>query len=237
MQDCPEICTKYVICNGEIYLSSMADVYTCYREDGTRVYLGSQSYPSRYFKEYLETTNEMVIRMLKGIGIKNGATSFTGFYDKGIFRMFDPSLRMGGAQDWRVVHACCGVDISDLLTNFALTGVMWNDDEVKKIDKSIASRSSILLYTDVLPGTIGTFEGIQDALKIYGVVGYHQCHQVGDTISGWGTADNVAIRFIISCENTEKLASSIREIQKLIVIKDINGQDMRAPLFDPVNLI
>lgn len=236
IKDCPEICAKYVVCNGEIFLSSMADVYTCYMEDGTRVYLGSQSYPSRFFPEYLETTNDKVIQMLKGIGIQNGATSFTGFYDNGVFRMFDPSLRMGGAQDWRVVDACCGVDISDLLTNFALNGEMGSIENIAKIDKAFASRYSILLYTDILPGTVGTFEGISEALKIKGVVGYHQCHQVGDTINGVGTADNVAIRFIVSCSTKKDLINTIRSIQELIVIKNTEGQDMRAPLFDPNSL-
>lgn len=236
IQDCPEICAKYVAANGEIYLSSMADVFTCYKEDGTRVYLGTQTYPSRYFDEYLKTTNEKVIQMLKGIGIKNGATSFTGFYDNGIFRMFDPSLRMGGAQDWRVVDACCGIDMSDLLTNFALTGEMGDINEISKIDKAIASRYSALLYTDILTGTIGTFEGITEALKVKGVVGYHQCHEIGDTINGLGTADNVAVRFIVSCKDKSELISSIKEIQKHIVIKDINGNDMRAPLFNPALL-
>lgn len=232
LQGCPEICAKYVACDGEIFFTSMADVYTCYAPNGTRVYLGTQTYPSKYYDEYVKTTNDRVIKMLKGIGIKNGATSFTGFYDDGEFRFFDPSLRMGGAQDWRIAAAASGVDISDLLTNFALTGKMGNVDEVRKIDHAFAKKQSALLYFDVIPGKIARFDGIEAATKINGVIGYHQCHIVGDEIKGYGTSDNVAIRFILSCETVDGLIDTIKKVQNVIVIKDENGKNMIISPFD-----
>ncbi len=234
--DCPEICVKYVACDGDYYLTTMADVYKCYKPDGTKVYLGTQTYPSKYLGEYLETTHEKVLNMLRSVGIKNGATSFTGFYDKGVFRFFDPSLRMGGAQDWCIAAGASGVDISDCLTDFAMTGSMGDKAEISKIDKAIANKPSALLYFDIGVGTIGAMEGIDEATKVQGVTGYHVCHEVGDTIKGYGTSDNVAVRFIVSCDTKEELVNTIHEVQKKVRITDTNGENMIISPFDTKNL-
>ena len=230
---CPEFCAKYVACDGEIYFTSMSDVWDSVLPDGTRVYMGTSTYPSRYCEEYIASTNDKVIAMLKDIGIANGATSFTGFYDNGKFRFFDPSLRMGGAQDWRVAEAASGVNIANLLTNFAATGKMGDKAEVQKIDKAFTRKHSALLYYDLMLGTIGSISGIDEILKLAGVVGYHQCHKVGDTISSYGTSNNVAIRFIVSCDTREQFAETVRMANELIEIKDINGENMIAPKYLP----
>ena len=230
--NCPEICVKYVVCDGKFYLTTMADVYKCYKPDGTKVYLGTQTYPSKYVDEYLKTTHENVLNMLKSIGIKNGATSMTGFYDNGTFRFFDPSLRMGGAQDWCIANAASGVDISDCLTDFAMTGSMGKQEDIEKIDMAIAKKPSALLYFDIGVGTIGSFDGIQEAAKIPNVKGYHVCHYIGDTIKGYGTSDNVAIRFIVSCNTTEELVDTIEKVQKVIKIADTEGNNMIISPFE-----
>ena len=228
----PEICAKYVACDGELFFTTMADVYTCFAPDGTRVYLGTQVYPSKYYQEYVSTTNDKVKAMLKNIGVRNGATSMTGFYDNGEFLFFDPSLRMGGAQDWIIAREASGVDISALLTNFAATGSMGDPDEIRKIDKAFADKASALLYFDILPGEIAVFSGVEDALKVDGVVGCHKCHEVGDTIKKLGTSDNVAIRFILSCDSPRRLADTIRKVQSLIRIEDKEGRNMIVSPFD-----
>lgn len=230
---CPEVCAKYFVVDGEIFFTSMADVFTSYEADGTRVYLGTQTYPSRYYDEYMETTHEKVVDMLRGIGIRNGATSFTGFYDNGVFRFFDPSLRMGGAMDWKVAEAASGIDISNCLTNFAMTGSMGDVDKIRVIDKAFAGKYSALLYFDIRPGTIGSFEGVEEALKSPCVFAYHQNHFVGDTIHSYGTANSVAIRFVVSCDSREEFITTVRYIQHMISIKNIEGENMITPMFDP----
>lgn len=230
---CPEFCAKYVACDGDIYFTSMSDVWDSVLPDGTRVYMGTSTYPSKFYDEYIKTTNDRVIKMLKSIGIKNGAMSFTGFYDEGVFRFFDPSLRMGGAQDWLVAEAASGVNIADLLTDFAMTGKMGNKDIVKNIDCAFAKKCSALLYYDLTVGEIGEIIGVDKVLELPGVVGYHQCHNVGDVINGYGTANNVAMRFIVSCKTKEEFCETIRKANSLIEIRDANGKSMVAPMYQP----
>ena len=228
---CPEFCVKYVACDGEFAFTSMSDVWDSVLPDGTRVYMGTSTYPSRFYKEFVETTNDKVIAMLKDIGIRNGAMSLTGFYDNGAFRFFDPSLRMGGAQDWRVAEAASGVNIANMLTSFAMTGSMGNVEDIKKIDKAFANKFSALLYYDLKLGTVGTFEGVEEILKLPGVYGYHQLHHVGDVIDSYGTAINVAIRFILSCDTREQFVSTVNRAHQIIRILDTDGNDMISPKY------
>ncbi len=230
---CPEFCVKYVACDGEFYFTTMSDVWDSVLPDGTRVYMGTSTYPSKFCQEYIRTTNDKVIAMLRDIGIRNGAMSMTGFYDNGAFRFFDPSLRMGGAQDWRVAEAASGVNIANLLTNFAITGSMGDSKEICKIDRAFMNKYSALLYYDLKKGTVGTFEGVEEILKLPGVYGYHQLHDVGDTIDSYGTAINVAIRFILSCDSREQFVSTVEQAHKLIKILDTDGNDMTAPKYPP----
>ena len=231
--NCPEFCAKYVAVDGNIYFSTMSDVWDSVLDDGTRVYMGTSTYPSKYCNEYIRTTNDKVIKMLKAIGIKNGAMSLTGFYDNGKFRFFDPSLRMGGAQDWRIVDAACGVNIANLLTNFAITGSMGDDKEISKIDMAFTKKFSALLYYDLLIGEIGSIEGIEEILKLPGVKGYHQCHKIGDKISTYGTSNNVALRFIVSCDTKDEFVKTVKQANILMKIKDIDGNNMIAPMYNP----
>ena len=140
---------------------------------------------------------------------------------------------MGGAQDWRIAEAACGVNIADLLTDFAMTGSMGDNDKIKNIDCAFAKKCSALLYYDLMVGTIGSINGVEDILKLPGVVGYLQCHVIGDEIKSYGTANNVAIRFIVSCDTREQFVETVFRANELIEIKDIYGNNMIAPQYPP----
>ena len=85
-----------------------------------------------------------------------------------------------------------------------MTGKMGDNEFVKNIDCAFANKCSALLYYDLTVGEIGEIIGVDEVLKLPGVVGYHQCHKVGDVISGYGTSNNVAMRFIVSCDTKQQ---------------------------------
>ena len=227
-----EVVIKYFAIDGRIFLTSMADLFTCYTETGERAYIGAQTFPSRYYKFFLETTDAKVRRMIKNLGIQNGAMSFDGFVDNGKFRFFDPSFRMGGAQDWRIVAAITGINISDLLTEFALKGKIDYTKNMDALDKGFARKTSAILYFLVRQGKIGRIKGVEQTLDINSVIGYHSYHDEGDTVSKKGTSDHVALRFLIVCDNTEQLKDTISKIQSSIAILDEDGKNMLLPSFD-----
>jgi biotin carboxylase len=60
----PELCAKYFVCDGEIYLTALSDTHTHF-ENGNRVYICGKTYPSRYLQEFKETADIKLRDMIK----------------------------------------------------------------------------------------------------------------------------------------------------------------------------
>ena len=234
LPNCQEVVIKYCICDGEIFLTSMADLYTCYHE-GKRAYIWSQTFPSRYYGLLADKVDERIRNMIRGMGIKNGAMSFDGFVDGDEIRFFDPSFRMGGAQDWRIVDQISGINISDLLTNFAMEGTMGDLDTIKKVDKAFLNKSSAMLYFLCDLGKLNKIVGLDEAKKVESVIGYHLSHEEGDIIEQFGTSDHVVARFLMVSDDKESLKKDMRKIQEVFDVYDESGNSILLPNFD-VNL-
>ena len=102
---------------------------------------------------------------------------------------------------------------------------------------AFAAAQSCLLYFDLMTGTIGSIEGIEEALKLPGVTGFLQCHEVGDTIEGYGTTDNIAMRFLLKCDTIDDLRQTIAAVERIIQIRNDRGEDMLVPPIDPAALV
>ena len=227
-----EVVVKYCIVDGEIFLTSMSDLYTCYTKDGVRAYIGGQTFPSRYCDLYLRNVDKRVRSMIKGMGILNGAMSWDGFVDGEDIRFFDPSFRMGGAQDWRIVEKISGVNISSLLTNFAMTGSMGDIEIIRRIDRAFTEKSSAMLYFLSNIGHITKIVGLEESAKVGSVIGYHLSHEEGDDVIQFGTSDHVVIRFLMVANTKEELKKDILMIQSLFDVLNENGESLLLPNFD-----
>ena len=225
----PELCAKYFVCNGEIYLTAFSDTHTHY-DDGKRVYICGKTYPSQYYSIFKETADKKVREMIKNIGIKNGPLSFTGFFDNGLFRFFDPSFRMGGGQEWSIIKNITGVDISKCLTNFAITGSMGFVENLRKLDHGFASKHAAALQLLIKPGTIRKIHGVDNALMLKSVVSHHISHTIGDTISGIGTSDSVFMRVLLVGDSKEKLLNDQLQIEKTIKVLDKKNKNLGKDL-------
>ncbi|MCH8567434.1 MAG: hypothetical protein LAT67_04195 [Balneolales bacterium] len=226
VQNGQEVAVKYFVCDGDISLTSMSDIYTHYDEDGNRDYIWSQVFPSKHYEHFINEYDLKVRNFIKQIGIMNGPLSFSGFRKGDKYCFIDPSFRMGGAEDWEIVKANSGVDISTCLTHFAINGNMGNCTEIKKIDKSINKSTSMMLYFLIKEGVIGKIEGIEESTKIQNVVSHHVMYKEGDKIEGKGTAQHVIMRFIIAAESKENMIKTARIIQEKIKVFSIEGDSM-----------
>ena len=113
---------------------------------------------------------------------------------------------------------------------------MGDKNEIRKIHMAFAAAQSCLLYFDLMTGTIGSIEGVEEALRIPGVTGFLQCHQVGDSIEGYGTTDNIAMRFLLKCGTVEELRQTIAAVESKIRITNDRGENMLVPPIDPGEL-
>lgn len=233
----PEICAKYFVCDGKIYLSSFADIFNC-KIDNSRFCINGKLYPSKYYNTFLETTDNKLRNLIKQLGIKNGPLSFTGFYNKfdNLFRFFDPSFRLGGGQEWVIVANVSGVNMADCMTNFALTGSMGNIREIGKLDAHFQGKKAVALYFLAKTGRIGKICGLDRLSDFKSVIGYHLAHRENDLIIDCGTTDHVVVRVFLVADRINIIKEDIIKIQKVVKIFDEHGENMLLPNFD-VNLI
>lgn len=228
----PEVAVKYFVSNGEIALTSMSDIHTHFEKRYERNYIWSQTFPSRYYPLFRSTTDEKVRTMIRRMGIRNGPLSFSGFVDDEKFRFIDPSFRMGGAQDWRIVAAIGGINIADLMTHFAVTGTMPNTNDFRCLDGAFSSRYSMMLYFLGRKGRIDRINGLDNCATLENVIGYHVSHPEGSAIRNTGTADQVVMRFLLVADTKEELIATVQQIQAKIEVLSENGESILLPNFD-----
>ena len=232
----PEVAVKYFVVDGEISLTSMSDIYTLYQE-GLRVYIWTQTFPSRHYDLFLREGDAKVREFIRRLGVRNGPLSFSGFVDGERFRFVDPSFRMGGAQDWLIVEEITGVNISKLMTQFAVTGSMGDPSTIASIDGRFSQKAASMLYFLVGLGTVGKVVGVDEARNVQAVIGCHQTHREGDVVKHFGTSEHVLLRFLLVAENVQELIEAILEVQSCIAVFDDRGRNMLLQKFDPALLV
>ena len=76
--------------------------------------------------------------------------------------------------------------------------------------------------------------GCRDAITMLDkCLAYSKDLTLDNVVKALGTTDNVAMRFVISYATRNEFVEKVREIQSLIKIEDVDGNNMLAPLFDP----
>jgi len=235
MKNKDEVCAKYFVCDGTVHLTSFSDTYS-YCVNGEKVSINGKYFPSKYDALYKKTADIDVKKMIKKIGIKNGPLSFTAFYDDGKFRFFDPSFRLGGAQQWRIEECITGLDQSKCMTNFAMTGSMGYPEYFELVEQGFDSKVGAMLFVLVGLGVIGRVSGLNEALNVSSVVASCVSHKEGDTVSEYGTSDHVLAYIHLVADDKKKIKEDMLKIQSLIKVTDSSGGDMLLPHFD-VNLI
>lgn len=233
--DCPEVCAKYFVCDGESYLTSFSDTYTGSVNNRSTA-INGKFYPSKYFDQFKLLADVKIRRMIKSIGIVNGPLSFTGFYSQEGFHFFDPSYRLGGAQQWRIEASISGIDVSDALTTFALTGDLGISDRAEKLETDFQNIVAGQLFVLAREGAIKEITGVDQALEVEGVIGHYFNHRPGDIIKQFGTTDHVVITVHMVARDKSELLGTMTAVQDYIDVLDCRGVSMMLPKLDLAQL-
>lgn len=227
-----EVISYYVIQDGNPIFVAMCDRYT-YKAKNELVQLPtSYIFPSRHIDRYIETTDEVVKNMIKGIGLKNGSIFFQAFVDQDkTIRFYEPGYRLNGAQEHLIVSQVSGIDAKEMYINFALTGSV-SDIDLSSYSNPKPDQISCKLSPLVSVGEIGELRGLDEIEKLPDVVSVNPSYNKGDTVTGEGTLKQIISRFFIVSKNKKDLIDTINEIDRLLVVKDRNGFDMLIGKFD-----
>ncbi len=228
--DADQLCAKYYVNNGKIYLSSVSDTHA-YFKNSERVCINGKVYPSKYTREYLQKADHKIKNLIKSLGIYNGPLSFTAFYHNGGFKFFDPSFRLGGGEEWRLISHITGVDLSDILTTYAIKGYV-EDESLDGLDKGFMNHFSVnpFLLGDV--GLIGQIQINCELEKLQTYVGHHFAKKEGERINNYGTVDHVVARFFFSSKNKDNVIEDVNRLLTSIKVYDPDNNDITLPFMD-----
>lgn len=231
MAGCQEFQVTYLFEAGRAHLVRTTDSYSGTETNGlAKVVLGAIS-PSRYTQAYLDCANEAVVRMIKGMGFKNGPVFMQGFVDGGEFRFFDPGLRFPGVDYERVYKQVFGIDLAEFMVRFAFTGEM-RCSSIPDDGILLGGKAAAVLFPTLKPGIVG---GLDKLYRIDGFEGVITCIprvEEGETIGISCDVNQRLAEIDVVAEGYADLADKIEAIQSSLCVTDREGRDMLFEVFN-----
>lgn len=87
----------YLIQDGEIFLSAMADRHMKCQKSGILLLPVAYVFPSKHLERYQKYLNVQVIEMFKSIGVRNGMRFIQTFVEKGNCIFYEMGYRLTGS--------------------------------------------------------------------------------------------------------------------------------------------
>jgi len=228
-----EVSIFYMIQNGKIMLSAMADRHT---ENGNKYTIPLPvlyTFPSVHLVDYQNQLNEKVIKAFKSIGLKDGMLFIQAFVDGDKFRFYDIGYRLTGTQEYHILENLCGYNPLKMLVDYAFTGNLGNEDLSNLVNPSFNGKQACNITFLVEPCLIGNFIGIEETENLPDVLRVIKNHQVGAEIpqNAVGTLNQVALRVMVVAENKLALKKLITEIIHKIDVQSTEGKSVILPTF------
>lgn len=187
--DCDDVSFEYRIQDGEVTLSSICDRYI-HKTQGLKSVTSCLIYPSKYIDEYLNTTNEKVIKMFNNIGLQNGVLMMQAFAENGHFYFYEMGYRLSGGRHYIFTENQNNTSALEQLIHFAITGKMASF-RISMIENprfhNICSQIGILCKNQ----TIARIEGVEDLKVRKEIIDLSINYKVGDTIGEEGTTAQI----------------------------------------------
>lgn len=235
MQGYPDFTVAYLIIDGEPILVRTGDRFAGPVGSEVENLCIASCSPSKYTNIYLSDAHKKVVSMLKGIGLKNAPVFMQGFIDGEKVRFYDPGLRFAGGEYERLQYIATGIDIIEMLVEFALSGrasAQIIDDSICTLNK----KCLIQLDPTIKVGKIKRIQGIESIKSNLAVVYIAQRYKVGDQVPAGNDLSRRFAEFSILSDSIEDEIKNVQYVQKALGIVNTEDQDMIVYPFEIHNL-
>ncbi|KZL93690.1 ATP-grasp domain-containing protein [Clostridium magnum] len=232
-----EVTIFYIIQDGEIYLSAMADRYTKNKQGGIIPLPVAYIFPSKHLKSYQESLNHKVIEMFKSIDIQNGMMFIQSFVEDGKCIFYEMGFRLTGSLEYKIIRQISGINPLEMMINYALAESM-NKISIKPLVNPNFKECGCNITFLAKPGKVGRILGVDEVYSLEEVIDVVPAYNEGDVIqeSDIGTLKQVIIRVLIVAENKDELAKVIDKIYNTIKVYSEDGENMLLETFDTKDL-
>jgi biotin carboxylase len=237
--NCDDMVAYYTFKNGETYLSAIADRITTKKQGNTSPVCIASVYPSKHSGQYFESIHPIIVKMFKGIGIKNGVLAIQFFVEGNNYYAYDPGFRLQGEAMHIYINDINGFDHRLMLINFALSGSMGVDDLEERNDFLFRGKHACTVWVLLKSGVIKYIAGLKELQNDPSIVFVMQRFFEGDSVLPHmvGNEKQVLARIYIVSDTREKLIMKINEIKSALSVRDTKNNDMIVDLIDTSILV
>lgn len=228
-----EVTIFYIISDGEIMLSAMADRYTGNGNKYTIPLPVLYIFPSKHIDGYIEKLNAKVIAAFKSIGLKNGMVFIQSFADKDEFMFYDIGFRLTGTQEYHILEKICGYNPLKMMVDYSLTGQMGEKGIEHLVDPYFKGKYAFNITLLARPCTVGKYVGIEEVQRMNGVIAVIKNHQEGVVIpeQATGTLNQVVLRVLGISDSYHNMKEMIETITQTVDVLSPDGESVVLPAF------
>lgn len=220
-----EINVTYIAQDGDIQLAAIHDRYFNTEQKSATKAPDLYIYPSRYTDLYLRKYNDLVINMLKGIGIENGSLFLQVIVKEEEMFFYESGIRLNGCKTYQILEHENDYNTLEHLMEFALTGSMGE----KVTFNPKMSRWYATLNVLGEPGETITKHVGEEILNTYPwLIHIAKRYQDGDTIpaDSAGTLVQDTTRIHLYANTKEELIERINRVNELYQLINPNGRNI-----------
>ena len=232
-----EFTAHYTIANGEVALSCIDNRYPVSVHEGTVTTVPiARVYPCKYINEYLVKANDQVINLCKSLNITNGILFVQGLYNAYLkkFYIFEAGLRSAAEAPYRFISKINGINPLYLLVDDALS--VKSEYKIKNEDPYMHGKCCGVISFVTIGGTVGKIIGLEESIKhLQSVIEYEVRYPEGSVAPKGDTLRQLMLRFVMVCDNKEKMKKDITYLNEHIFVLNNMGENMVIkPLIDKI---
>lgn len=220
----------YFVIDSIPHLIRVCDRYLGKKEDGLNKQCIGCIAPSKHTELYLSNVDHRVKNFIKKLGIKNGPVFMQGFVDGETVRFYDPGLRFPGGDYELFLKRATGVDLMELMVEFAFTGKISkqiNDDLFL-----LNGNHTIQLDFTCRAGRIAKYQGLDRIRTNDNVVSSFVRYEEGENVPDSGDVRQRVYEVGLLIDKNESVIEAVREIQSVFDVFDEDGRSMLISVLD-----
>ena len=211
--------------NDEVFLACAMDRCIVRTSESAVPLAISYMYPSAHLDVIEDQVIKPITDMIHGLGIHNGIISFDGMISEGKLYLIETQFRWGGTHFYKFVQQESGVDLLEMMIDYALTGKYDRYSFKGRLNPHFR-RHYACQNLQAFPGRIHKVENIDKTLALPGVDWLIQIKNIGDKVPDDGsTAQNFA-KLGLSAETEKELYNIMDNVQNTLVVLDDQGNNL-----------
>lgn len=228
-----EVTIFYVIQNGEIMLSAMADRHVTRGEERIAALPTLYEFPSKHLALYQKTLHQRVCHLFHELGLMNGVVFIQSFIRNDEFMFYDMGFRLTGTQEYHLLEYICHFNPLKMMVDHAMGRGAKIERIAHLVDPWLNNQKAAILTFLARPGRIGHYIGLSAVEQMNGVVKVIKNYEVRDVIArdAIGTLNQVVLRVLATASTESALNTLMQRVTATIQVLDEHGVSMLLPTF------